>query len=387
MRTRFFSRGEALVAGGHAGGAMQLSQPARPESSSLVSIQALRAIAALLVFWGHAINAVTAEVAAEFPQLYGPFGVDLFFVISGFVMVYSSERLFGRPDAPTRFFARRFVRIVPLYWATTAILVWFVVPYASTKSVLGSLFFTPRIPSEAPLLYVGWTLIFEMFFYTVFAIALLAKRRVAVVAGASVCLIAFTVVFGSAPGLWAHAPAASGVAYLADPIIIEFVFGMMIALVYRAGGRLPLWATIGLLMAGVVWLAATVPAVPRLYSSGIAAALIVAALSLSSMSSPQRSPLVRGLVFLGDISYSLYCTHLLSFSFVAWIVAELAIGPIGHAWAYMGVMLATGLVIAACTYLLFEKPTTDVLKRLIERPRRPVSVTTGLRAAAVLLRR
>jgi peptidoglycan/LPS O-acetylase OafA/YrhL len=92
-------------------------------------------------------------------------------------------------------------------------------------------------------------------------------------------------------------------------------------------------------------------------------------------------------VFLGDISYSLYCTHLLSFSFVAWIVAELAIGPIGHAWAYMGVMLATGLVIAACTYLLFEKPTTDVLKRLIERPRRPVSVTTGLRAAAVLLRR
>jgi peptidoglycan/LPS O-acetylase OafA/YrhL len=87
-------------------------------------------------------------------------------------------------------------------------------------------------------------------------------------------------------------------------------------------------------------------------------------------------------VFLGDISYSLYCTHLLSFSFVAWIVAGLAIGPIGHAWAYMSVMLATGLVVAAGTYLLFEKPTTDFLKRLIERPRRPVSVGTGLRAAA-----
>jgi exopolysaccharide production protein ExoZ len=365
---------------------MGLSQPARPESSSLVSIQALRAIAALLVFWGHAINAVIAEAAAEFPQLYGPFGVDLFFVISGFVMVYSSERLFGRPDAPIKFFARRFVRIVPLYWAATAILVWFVVPFASTKAVLGSLFFTPRIPSEAPLLYVGWTLIFEMFFYTVFAIALLAQRRVAVVAGASVFLISFTLLFGAAPGLWAHAPAASGIAYLADPIIIEFMFGMAIALVYRAGGRLPLWATIGLLIAGVVWLMATVPAVPRLYSSGIAAASIVAALSLSSMSSPKGS-LVRGVVFLGDISYSLYCTHLLSFSLVAWIVAGLAIGPIGHAWAYMAVMLATGLVVAAATYLMFEKPTTDFLKRLIERPRRPVSVTAGLRGAAVLLRR
>ena len=366
---------------------MGLSQPARPESSSLVSIQALRAIAALLVFWGHAINAVTAEVAGEFPPLYGPFGVDLFFVISGFVMVYSSERLFGQPGAPTRFFVRRLARIVPLYWAATAILVWFVVPYASTKAVLGSLFFTPRIPSEAPLLFVGWTLIFEMFFYTVFAIALFAQRRVAVVAGASVFLIAFTVLFGPAPGLSAHAPAASGIAYLADSIIIEFMFGMVIALVYRAGGRLPIWATIGLLVAGVVWLAATAPAVPRLYSAGIAAALIVAALSLSSMSSPKDSPLVRGVVFLGDISYSLYCTHLLTFSFVAWVVAELALGPVGDAWTYMAVMLATGLVVAAGTYLLFEKPTTDFLKRLIERPRRPVSVGTGLRAAAVLLRR
>ena len=46
---------------------------------------------------------------------------------------------------------------------------WFVVPYASTQAVLGSLFFAPHIPSEAPLLFVGWTLIFEMFFYAVFA--------------------------------------------------------------------------------------------------------------------------------------------------------------------------------------------------------------------------
>jgi exopolysaccharide production protein ExoZ len=323
------------------------------------------------VFWGHAINAVNLQVAGDFPQLYGPFGVDLFFVISGFVMVYSSERLFGRPGAPAKFFARRLARIVPLYWATTAVLVWFVVPYASTKAVLGSLLFTPRIPAEAPLLYVGWTLIFEMFFYTVFAVALLAKRRVVVVAGAGVFLIAFTVLFGGASGLWAHAPAASGIAYLADPIIIEFLFGMVIALVYRAGRRLPMWASVGLLMAGVIWLAATVPAVPRLYSSGIAAALIFAALSLSSMSSP-KGALVRGVVFLGDISYSLYCTHLLSFSFVAWIVAGLAIGPIGHAWAYMGVMLAAGLVIAAATYLLFEKPTTELLKRLLARPRLPI---------------
>src|SRR5215470_973886 len=94
------------------GGRMEISQPARPESSTLISIQALRAVAALLVFWGHAINAVNLKVEAEFPPLYGPFGVDLFFVISGFVMVYSSEGLFGRPGAPIKFFGRRLARIV-----------------------------------------------------------------------------------------------------------------------------------------------------------------------------------------------------------------------------------------------------------------------------------
>jgi peptidoglycan/LPS O-acetylase OafA/YrhL len=148
---------------------------------------------------------------------------------------------------------------------------------------------------------------------------------------------------------------------------------MMIALVYRAGGRLSIWATMSLLIAAFIWFAATVPSVPRPYSAGIAAALIVAGLSLSSISSPKGSPLIRGVVFLGDISYALYCTHLLSFSFVAWIVAKLAISPVGHAWAYFGAMLATGLVIAVGTYLMFEKPTTNFLKRLIERPRLPAT--------------
>ena len=90
------------------------------------------------------------------------------------------------------------------------------------------------------------------------------------------------------------------------------------------------------------------------------------------MSSPNNS-VIRGVVFLGDMSYALYLTHLLSFSLVAWIVAKLAISQVGHAWAYFGAMLATGLVIAVGTYLMFEKPTTNFLKRLIERPRLPAT--------------
>jgi exopolysaccharide production protein ExoZ len=231
------------------------------------------------------------------------------------------------------------------------------------------LFFAPHIPSEAPLLFVGWTLVFEMFFYAVFSIALLAKRRFAVVAGVTVFLISFSLLWGpGAAGPSTQPPASSGIAYLADPIIIEFVFGMMIALVYRAGGRLPIWVTIGLIIAGFIWLAATLPSLPRPYSAGIAAALIVAGMSLSSMSSPSSTLFVRGVVFLGDISYALYCTHLLTFSFVGWTVTNLAISPVGHAWTYMVAMLTTGLFIAAGTYLMFEKPMTNFLKIRIKRP-------------------
>jgi len=358
---------------------MGISQPTGSSSPSLVSIQALRAIAALLVLIGHASTTLIAEhKAASFPAFaVGPFGVDLFFVISGFVMVYSSERLFGQPGASRKFFTRRLARIVPLYWATTSIFIWFVVPYASTKAVLGSFFFAPHVPYEAPLLFVGWTLIFEMFFYTIFAVALFAKGRFAVVAAASVFLVLF-VLLGPAPnapsvGFFAP-PASHSFAYLADPIIIEFIFGMIIALAYRAGIRMSIQVTIISIAAAVFWYALTVPEMPRQYSCGLAAALIVAATSLSSILRPVTSRILRPVVFLGDISYALYLTHTLAFAFLAWIVATFAINPLDHMWPYAGAMLATALLVAAATHLVFEKPLTQALqKRIDARPLLPVS--------------
>src|SRR5262245_61954213 len=91
----------------------------------LTSVQALRALAALLVLVGHTvsnINRAAAATGAPTPaivHLPGGFGVDLFFAISGFIMVVSSEQLFGLPGAGRTFLERRLVRIVPLYWLAT----------------------------------------------------------------------------------------------------------------------------------------------------------------------------------------------------------------------------------------------------------------------------
>ena len=99
----------------------------------LASIQVLRACAASMVLLAHQWQALEQVGAPDaIPNwVAGAFGVDLFFVISGFIMVYTSEPLFGRRDASRIFIGRRLLRIVPLYWALTisvrdrmAILVW-----------------------------------------------------------------------------------------------------------------------------------------------------------------------------------------------------------------------------------------------------------------------
>jgi peptidoglycan/LPS O-acetylase OafA/YrhL len=125
-------------------------------------LQAVRGAAALAVLIYHIVPGFS----------FGQAGVDVFFVISGFIMVYSSARLFGQPGAPGTFFARRLIRIVPLYWATSAVLlIEILLRYGnldaagtSTMAAVASFFFIPWAQPDgsiSPLHAVGWTLNFE----------------------------------------------------------------------------------------------------------------------------------------------------------------------------------------------------------------------------------
>src|SRR6185295_2076908 len=171
----------------------------------------------------------------------GAAGVDLFFVISGFIMVYASDELFARARAPSFFLTRRLARIVPLYWAATAAaLVCLVVfRYANAldqltwQTLVASLLFVPWPRPDGMMLPVhmlGWTLNYEMFFYVVFAVALTLTRRNAVVAVTALFLV--LVIAGRLFAL------PQPLAFWCDPVILEFCFGMMIALAYREGFRL-----------------------------------------------------------------------------------------------------------------------------------------------------
>ena len=116
-------------------------------------------------------------------------GVDVFFVISGFVMAYSSAVMFGRPGAVRSFLARRVARVVPLYWlfTTATLAVAFAAPRllndpisGGWPAVVASYLFVPWPRQDGamqPLFRLGWTLNYEMLFYALFAPFLLMTRR------------------------------------------------------------------------------------------------------------------------------------------------------------------------------------------------------------------
>ena len=121
----------------------------------LASIQILRAAAAMGVVFAHLTELYRAVFNAKdavWDFHYGNFGVDLFFVISGFVMVYASEALFGQPGASRKFVIRRLIRIVPLYWIATSYALWGVLNVTGAKLTGGDmekhfrLLFFPAFP-------------------------------------------------------------------------------------------------------------------------------------------------------------------------------------------------------------------------------------------------
>lgn len=283
----------------------------------LASIQLLRAVAALFVVVVHQAGALARLGApnATFDLSFGTFGVDLFFVISGFIMVYSSEELFGRPGALREFAGRRLLRIVPLYWGLTTLLIviwvgwfgWFgeKLPELMTwKLILGSYFFVP-VPRPhngeiLPLLSVGWTLNYEMFFYCLFAAALFLRRNAATLILSAAIFAISALPFEQAPmSVW-----SSG-------LICEFAFGMWIAILYRAGWRVSPLISGAMIVSGFVIAIGTymeIIAVPRVAGWGMAATLIVLAATICRTNLEGRHWLLP-LIALGDASYALYLVH------------------------------------------------------------------------------
>ena len=260
------------------------------------SIDMLRGIAATLVAMRHAFD-------GQF--LVGAIGVDIFFVISGFVMAKVSA---GRTAG--RFLADRAWRIFPVYWVALAVCMAFAVVQGQALSVrdgVGSILLFPNWFGLG-VLYLGiaWTLLFEIFFYLAVAAGIWLRDW-------RIPLLLFVVAVIARPYV-AHPL----IQFAGSPIMIEFLFGVLIAIVprdWRIGGGLLVAAVTFLLCFPNPWLGdfrlamAYEPAFVRVALWGIPSALVV--YGAMTFEKKLRGSLVEALLVLGAASYSIYLIHMI----------------------------------------------------------------------------
>ena len=333
---------------------------------TIVSVQALRAVAAIAVALCHfdQVRLVLLHRPDDpIPLAFLSSGVDLFFVISGFIMVCASRDLFAAPRGAAVFLRRRIARIVPLYWLATATLLPLFGRYIDWSALFCSLLFIPYRGASGnvtPLLGVGWTLNFEMYFYLLFAALIFLPRKIAVPTLGSVLAGIAALGAGSRP------PSAILLTWT-DPIILEFAIGMGLAQLYLAGVRIPGALRIGLAIAGAIATASVQPPFQpptslRVLQWGIPAAAIFAAAVLGTPVEfgPLRSPLVA----LGDASYALYLVHTL--------VAEVLVRGWRHGFDRFPMWLVLGVGFAAAIAAAFLSEHAERWLRLRARqpPRR-----------------
>lgn len=280
----------------------------------LKSIQSLRGIAAWLVVVHH-IHQIMLPSGVGYKYvdsiiLKFASGVDLFFVISGFI-IYNS--IIGSSSSAFIFLAKRLWRVVPLYWFYTFVAVMATMllpgivlqPSVEINEVMKSLLFIPYMNTEfgvhLPFLTVGWTLNYEMYFYVASFFALLISRK------NYLLIISFLIISISSIIAWV----SNDTSFYADGVVNEFLIGVFVGWVYRSGiikgidsklSILLILLSLGFILASNSY--------HDYISVGIPCGVIVLCFSLSE-SILNRSKVIKYLSVLGDWSYSTYLSHVI----------------------------------------------------------------------------
>lgn len=352
-----------------------------PRPTRLNGLQALRGVAAVAVLLYHAMRHL-AKNGAELPYaaLFQPghAGVDLFFVLSGFIILHVHRGDIGRADQLAHYGWQRFARLMPIYWIALAITVLALLPghrdAVSSEALFASASLLPTW--DEPLLGVVWTLQHEALFYIAFAL-LIASRRL----GLALFALWFGWVAGQALGLLPVLP----VPRLGNAANLEFLFGMIAAHVV-AKGRVPAPAVLAILGGAGFILAGALEATGRMdghgdlarLAYGLPSALLIAGLAAWESVRPRAMP--SALVTLGEASYSLYLFHLLGIG-IAWqIWTRLGLDVAAHPLACFAALAAGAILLGLAAHRWVEAPLMARLKRPRDHSWRKASI--GLSPAA-----
>lgn len=350
---------------------MTIETPAANKIKKLQSIQILRAVAAFLVLFGHIAAEAEERFGYQFPVLAFPWpiGVNLFFVISGFIMYHSSFDQFGKDKAIITFVKNRILRIVPLYYIFTSAMVIVVIFFSGTlgrtqldyAQIVSSYLFFPYESYDGkitPVLSLGWTLNYEMFFYLIFGGSLYWTRKKAVIFTAST-IIALVIV--------GHllSPQIAAIRFWTSSIMIDFLVGIGIAAYSRnKKPKTSNFPMLLMLMLSAIALAtwAYDANASRYLERTVPSAMIVLAFVIY-LSKAAEDSIPSWATAFGDSSYSLYLSHRFPLRLLTILWGAMGFGNKDLGFLYILVTLIICLAVGHLVFLHIEVPTTKFLKR------------------------
>jgi peptidoglycan/LPS O-acetylase OafA/YrhL len=347
----------------------------------IYALQILRGIAATLVVYAHAHDFAKELSPARSYQIdffhledFGAIGVDIFFVISGIIITLSANGIRSVTDA-NAFAAKRFLRVAPFYWflsiasAISALWEFDQLQKLSADAFIATFLFYPV--KAAPIIFIGWTLCFEMLFYLamyLFQISRFAanglRLAVAVVLTAIVILIL---------------PSASLGGFFLNPIILEFAFGVAIAGAYLAGATLNRQQAIATVCAGTSLALLSmivgygdIAVAERTLSGensalrvlvwGVPAALIALGTLHFRIADKTSSRFVGALIVVGDASYSIYLVH----PFAIGALRRSSIATVMPPDVLILVLTMLGVLAGYVAFRLLEQPIRRANKKIVD---------------------
>ncbi len=342
---------------------------------TLNNLQFLRFLASFVVIFAHVelYEFRSVNIAGSMFEL-GAIGVDLFFVISGFIMVHVSQDIQGsRLFSAGIFFLKRIARVLPIYAIFTLLMAamayaYFYHPIEHNYSIeqnygdakrdlsflLRSLTFTNW--ETTPLYTVGWTLIYEFWFYVLFAVCIASRINFYAFFAAYAGAIVTSTFFGVTRNGPYHV--------LLSPLMLEFVMGVFLHGIYHRTRNFnsKAWFTFTLAMiAGLLLLCESDPYFKSIFTSteykrtifwgGAAFCVVFIFLSLEGIFVPRRF-----FTFLGDASYSIYLTHWFCLTLIPLAFWHMGWFPHGSLAVYFFVSVAIALGISVLVHMYVERP-------------------------------
>ena len=317
----------------------------------LLNLQILRAFAALNVVLFHTIGTATSYGYEtnffSYLEGWGANGVDIFFVISGFVMLYTQ---LDNKRTVKDFLILRAIRIIPIYWLITfTIIIFYIVSPSvfrdlviTTEWALSSLgFMSNAIVGKSPIVDVGWTLELEMLFYIVFGLSLWFRSWMIKLSATFIALIV--------------------ISFVVSNLLLEFLAGLLIAILFKCYG-FNRFSKESLILGGLLLSLSISEEVTALFESrvilwGLPSMFIV----YGAVAAPQINSKLGKL--LGDASYSIYLIQLVTISLFYKLIGVLGI-ELNNDFLALACLIATAIV-GTVIHLFIEKPMTHLLRKRV----------------------